>query len=247
MEKKFIFDLCCQVYKAISIDIDAISTGSTKPCIMTVINDEGKLIGSYVVKVFNQNTIQQSQATNKEVYGNVLAQAFDLDVPNAALIRVDQNLITQLNSSPKYRNSQLIRGVYFGTKYIENPMDYADSVKIPNWELETVFAFDVLIRNVDRRTKKPNLFFKDGNLFLIDHELSLNTSQETFLNLFEEREKYWVFIDNPNTKQKHVFLDKLRELNRQNPVTFDTFDEYLRTLNVDILDDCKTTIGAIWK
>ncbi|MBK8567059.1 MAG: hypothetical protein IPN76_27950 [Saprospiraceae bacterium] len=68
------------VYKAISVDQEAISRGSTKPCIMMVADSNGKIVGDYVVKVFKPTNFEQSQPTNKEVYGNSLARAFDLAV-----------------------------------------------------------------------------------------------------------------------------------------------------------------------
>lgn len=163
------------VYKAIAVDQEAIVSGSTKPCIMTVADSSGKIIGDYVVKVFKPNNIEQSQSTNKEVYGNVLAQAFDLAVPKPALVRVGKDVIGQLNSSERYRDFHLLPGVYFGSEYLNNALDYSGAVnlKLETWEEETIFAFDALIRNIDRRAKKPNLFFKDGTVHLIDHELSL--------------------------------------------------------------------------
>ena len=68
------------VYKAISVDQEAIISGSTKPCIMMVADSNGKIVGDYVVKVFKPSNIEQSQPTNKEAYGNALARAFDLAV-----------------------------------------------------------------------------------------------------------------------------------------------------------------------
>lgn len=37
--------------------------------------------------------------------------------------------------------------------------------------------------------------------------------------------------------RKHLFLAYLRERNKKNRVEFDTFAEFLRTFDVDILDD----------
>ncbi len=229
------------VYKAIAVDQAAIVGGSTKPCIMTVADSNGKIVGDFVVKVFKPNNIEQSQPTNKEVYGNVLAQAFDLAVPNAALVSVGKDIIDQLNGSERYRNFHLLPGVYFGSEYLNNALDYSGAVnmKLEAWEEENIFAFDAFIRNIDRRAKKPNLFFKDGTVHLIDHELSLQLHGKTFDEMYQDREKHWKFmnLDDPDLRREHIFLETLRERNKKNPVTFDTFREYLRILDVDLLDE----------
>lgn len=139
-------------YKAIAIDQEAIQAGSTKPCLMAVKNQNGQIVGNYVVKIFKPSNLEQGRNTNKEVYCNVLAREFDLAVPEAALIYVKKELIDQLNISPRYQNFNLIPGYYFGSLYIENTLDFSDAVrfKIESWEIENIFAFDVLIRKENR-------------------------------------------------------------------------------------------------
>mgnify|MGYP001359270584 CR=1 FL=1 len=139
-------------------------------------------------------------------------------------------------------------GTYFGSEYLDNTLDYSATVdlKLEEWEEETIFAFDAFIRNIDRRTRKPNLFFKDRTVHLIDHELSLHLDGKTFDELFEEREKHWKFmnLEDPELRREHLFLAKLKERNKKNPVTFDTFREYLRTLDVDLLDEYATQLES---
>jgi len=217
-----------QVYEAIAINQQAIQSGSSKPCLMTLA-DKGKPIGEYVVKVFKPHNLSQAANTNKEVYGNILANEFDLLTPKAALARVGQDIVDILNKSEKYKGFNLIRGTYFASKYIENALDFSNAVnlKVENWEIENIFAFDVLIRNVDRHKKKPNLFFKDRQLCLIDHELCLAT------NLLDKPFSEMV----KDNQRQHLFLSYLQELNRKNTVEFDTFREYLINFDIDLLDD----------
>jgi hypothetical protein len=60
------------VYKAIAVDQAAIVGGSTKPCIMTVADSNGKIVGDYVVKVFKPNNIEQSQLDLLDEYASQL-------------------------------------------------------------------------------------------------------------------------------------------------------------------------------
>ena len=231
------------IFDAIAINQEAILSGSTKPCLMTLADDKGKLIGEYVVKIFKPQNISQSANTNKEVYGSILASEFELSTPKAVLAKVDQNIIDKLNQSVRYKGFNLIRGTYFASEYIDNALDYSNAVnlRVENWEIENIFAFDVLIRNIDRHIKKPNLFFKDREICLIDHELSFATNllDKSFTDMVKDKRKYWNFveIENERIKRKHLFLSHLRERNRKKTVEFDTFREYLTTFDIDILDD----------
>lgn len=230
------------VLKAIAIDVKAIHSGSTKPCLMTLADENGTPAGEYVVKIFKPNTLLQANNTHKEVFGSVLAEAFCLKTPKPVLAKVDQKIIDALNKSEKYKGFNLEKGVYFAAEFIENALDYskATELNLEDWEIENTFAFDVLIRNIDRHERKPNLFFKDREIYLIDHELCFATSllQEPFLKMAKEMKKYWNFIevDTPSFRRKHIFLEELRERNKVNSVTFYTFREYLRNFDPEILD-----------
>lgn len=231
------------IYEAIAVNQKAIQTGSSKPCLMTLADNNGKPIGEFVVKVFKPHNLSQAANTNKEVYGNILATEFDLLTPKAVLARVSQNIIDELNQSDKYAGFNLIKGTYFASEYIENALDYSKALNlsVEDWEIENIFAFDVLIRNTDRHIKKPNLFYKDREICLIDHELSFATSllDKPFPEMVKDRKKYWNFVEiqNDGFKRKHLFLNHLRERNRKKFVEFDTFKEYLTNFDIDILDD----------
>ena len=231
------------VYKALTVDIDGIHSGSTKPCIMTLADNEGNLKGQYVVKVFKPTNLAQSQNTNKEVYGSALATTFNFATPKPVLAQVGQTIIDQLNKSEKFKGFDLIRGTYFATEYLENVFDYSSAKKSPieNWEIENIFAFDVFIRNIDRHKRKPNLFFKNREVHLIDHELSfaIGLLDKPFEEMLKEPKKYWNFVEVKKAngfERKHLFLEYLRKLNKTKGVEFDTFAEYLTHFDVDILD-----------
>lgn len=239
------------VLKAIAVDQEAIHSGSTRPCLMTLEDESGHPAGDYVVKVFKPLNLEQGFNTHKEVFGSVLAEAFDLNTPEAVLVRVNREIIDSLNESEQYKGFNLEPGIYFGCRYIENVLDYS-KVKpkaLEDWELENIFAFDVLIRNQDRRVKKPNLFFKEDEIFVIDHELSFATAlmKEPFLEMLGDKQKYWNFIeiDEPGFQRKHLFLEALRERKMAGGVNFDTFGEYLRTFNPGVLDEYNQQLSEL--
>jgi len=222
------------IYKAIRLIKTSLRGGTTLPCLMTVIENTGIIQGTYVVKVFDIKHLQQYNPTNKEIIVNYLATEFDLSVPKMAIIEVPENIIKELLEKKDYKNKSLKAGLYFGCEFIDNTTFYEEEVKNSNydeWELETIFAFDALIRNFDRVIKKPNILFKNGSFVLIDHELSLNI-ERTF-------EEYKAFDNYKNvlqgTKGKHIFLEYLQLKHKKESIHFDDFIESLRTLNLSRL------------
>lgn len=237
------------IYNALILEQSAILGGTTLPCIMVVGDKDGNIKGNYVVKVFGQQHIKQYNPTNKEIFANVLAEEFDLIVPKGAIIYVNEILIAEIQKNPSYRNLELKSGYYFGCEYIESVLSFSD-VELSNyekWEVESVFAFDVLIRNFDRRIGKPNILATEANFILIDHDLSLDI-QKSFIE-YIEFDNYQNLIH--GVKGEHIFLDFLKKSqvesdNNENFVRtvlynrsvndFNDFCENLRNLNLNELD-----------
>lgn len=198
---------------------------------------------TYVVKVFSQKNLQQIQSTNKEIYASVLAHQFDLKVPKPALVEVGSEIIAELQQDEAQKDKELRPGFYYGCEYLNGPVNYSDAMPeslLDVWEMENVFAFDVLLRNVDRRVRKPNLFFKDKSIYLIDHELCLDINKS-----FEEYTDMdgWQFINSES--RKHIFLDHLRKANEKEIIEFDTFQEYFAKLSLSTLDNVATQLEGL--
>lgn len=226
------------IYQALTIEESALLGGSTLPSIMTVQNAEHQLVGKYVVKVFKQRNIEQYQPTNKEVYCHVLASEFDLHVPNGALIYVNSFLINELKTHERYKELELKEGYYFGTEYLANASPFQVNLSekfIDDITVENIFAFDVLIRNMDRNIQKPNFIFWNGNPILIDHDIALNIEKgfEEYLEL-----NLWNILKS-DTSKRHIFMDRLQQSKQKGLWTFEEFLEYLRSLNFNKLYACR--------
>jgi hypothetical protein len=232
------------IYTAILLEKGNVKGGTTLPCQMTVVNNEGTIIGSYIVKVFGQRHIEQYNPTNKEIIANYLASEFDLTVPKMAIINVSQAIIDELKTQEAYQNVILTAGYYFGCQFIENTLSYEIGIKTTNyelWELETIFAFDVFIRNYDRRIRKPNILFKNGNFILIDHDLSLDIHKS--YAAYKAFDNYQNVIQ--GVKGRHIFLEHLQKLHKKKPISFDDFIESLRTLNIGKLHQLKEFLESL--
>jgi hypothetical protein len=219
------------ILKATSFQEFALRGGSSLPCIVSVEGENGDFLkDDYVIKIFKQD---KSNHTCKEVFAAVLAQHFELKTPQPALIEVNNSLLNELRKQEKYKNWAVTEGVFYGCKYLKGAKSFIDAPTFKTydiWEITNLFAFDVLILNTDRQLEKPNVLTKNKDMYVIDHELSMNISKpfDTYLN-----QNQWDFF----IKQKrggHLFREYLRQINK---VTFDEFTENLRTLRPQILYD----------
>ena len=223
-------------FTAVSIERAPIRGGSSLPCLLTVKDERGNLLPRpYVVKIF---THKHREATCNEVFAHVLAREFDLNTPPAALIEVDISLIAGLRKLTAYANRDIEPGNWFGTQLLENALDWSRTlpsnvVSAPVMAL--IFAFDVLLRNGDRRMGKPNFFLYEGEPVLIDHELCLHYPKK-FSEIVANVQD-WQFL-RPNAEtgnEGHAFYTRLRKLHRKNGLDFGPFLEYLRILNPQAL------------
>ncbi|MGN6248892.1 MAG: HipA family kinase [Ginsengibacter sp.] len=225
------------VYKAISFNKIIKKGGRTEPWIVIV--NAGNTLKPYVVKLFESKLIETRDSVTNEVVGNVLAREFNIPVPNAALIDLDEDFVEtikdredllQILDERDYRikfGSELLEG-YFNFDY--KAFSLKDVRKII--DIDNVYAFDNLIRNRDRNgVLKPNILIKSTNAFLIDHELGFEDINDGIVNDMKNWKWDRRFCD------YHIFYNFLKN----SPVKikkeyFHEFGEYLKYLNVSTLE-----------
>lgn len=163
------------VYEAIGFQNILEKGGHSTPWVVTVNVDSSPK--PYVVKLYKQIDIETRNKMTAEVLGNVLASDFNLKTPNAAIINFSdgfrrtlnqtcEDLLAFVDERPKF-GSFLIDGANIfntGTKR-------SDVGKIIDPAL--LYAYDYFIGNRDRTIHKPNLIVKNGEGYLIDHEMAL--------------------------------------------------------------------------
>jgi len=205
--------------------------GSTKPWLIRAESFEGE-IGDYVIKIFTDKQIREGFSINKEIFASILARQFDLKTPEVAFIKISNNFIKLLPDEIKSRIESTSSRVLFGSKYISSPLNYTPALRnkyLKEYDIETIFAFDTFIFNMDRVKRKPNLFFHQGFCYLIDHELSLIYNKP-----FEEYKKNNILYARYSFERRHIFLDYLKK--SKNEITFDTFAYYLDLINLKELE-----------
>jgi hypothetical protein len=218
------------IYKGIQFQKRLEKGGRTKPWLI-IVNENGSL-SQYVVKMFTQNDNDNNFSLLNEVAGNVLAQEFGIKVPKAALIEFDDDFINTIGD-PELEEIFLYTDerLKFATKLLNPSYEYSPNIfnrqQLRSYlEIDSIFAFDVLIQNGDRTTGKPNLLFFNKEGYLIDHELGFNIATSMKLQSF--------FI-NPQFMY-HIFYDYLCDSwNSTKKDYFNEFCEYLKLLNVNNL------------
>jgi hypothetical protein len=218
------------IYKAKVFESRIEKGGRTRPLVVTVRDNEGHL-KQFVVKLYSKSDVQENKALGKEVLLIPLIEEFDLLTPSPALIRFDQGFI---NTLPRELQTEVIeKGAYlnFGCEYLDGSLTFNET--IPQLTLDeldnvdTIFAFDVLLRNLDRRLTKPNLLIQERSIYLIDHEFCLivNGDYENW------EDPTWTF-----PVKNHVFYPYLsNKIKKTKEYCFSAFEDNLRRINVSKL------------
>jgi len=215
--------------------------GSTKPWVVEAIDPSGRA-DFFVVKMFTPKQIQQQNAVSKEVFGNVLARAFDLPVPDFAFVRFDKPFLETLQSPYSETERASAQGLRFGSRFASGHAIWDDAVPSDHIDLQKmacIYAFDNLVRNLDRGgfRKKPNLLVRDGAFLLIDHEQIFpfaddpDDYNDAPILGFQKGE--WAY-----PHEVHLFYPQLKSLSKAQKVeVFTTFAEHLSRLDPYLLED----------
>ncbi|HXB92281.1 MAG TPA: HipA family kinase [Puia sp.] len=223
------------IYNAISFQRVLEKGGRTKPWLVLV--NTGTSVQPYVVKLFETALIEEKDSVTSEVLGNILAREFDLHVPDAALINMGNSDFTKTIQDPALLKildekdnrlkfgSSLLDGFY---RFDASSVSLAEAKRMI--EIDTLFAFDNLIRNPDRNNLKPNLLVKSDQAFLIDHELGFEITDTSIheLKSWQWKERFFRY---------HIFYNYLK--NSPQAIKKDYFDEFgelLVRLNVKFLE-----------
>ncbi len=177
------------------------------------------------------------------IIGNILAKEFGLSAPKAAFIDFTEEFKFTLNVPEQQQlaikdDSRL----KFGTEYCEGAIRYQEGTYKTTLnkfiEIDTLYAFDMMIRNSDRGAAKPNLLLANDAGLIIDHELCLKLGADTISTLEGNR----LGLDSNSSHICHHFLKKSKIASKRN--YFDTFEEYLRVFNPNILQPYFSQLNA---
>lgn len=210
--------------------VERLKGGSTHPWVVLVLGASGKP-EKYVVKPFRPSLQPTIAQTANEVLAAQLASAFDLVRPEPALIEFTPTFRSTLAPAERQQIQGAENNMYYGCRLLEGAYPWSlalSNATTAQYDSATIYAFDNLICNVDRRPAKPNLLVVAEEAYVIDHELACAIPGRTFARL---REGVW-----EHNYQGHLFYQSLRSANHQFvDELFIEFADNLRRLNIDLL------------
>jgi hypothetical protein len=195
------------IYQAIEFK-SVMEGGSTRPWQVTVLKNG--MPTSYVVKLYSEKDNEQNCTVFKECVCSSLAKEFDLQTPEPALVDFTPDFIETLPDDLRSILTRKDPRLKFATELLEPPyQNYSPTLQekyLKTYDIGSIYAFDNLILNVDRRKDKPNLLFKEASAVLIDHELTFATTENTLKEL--KNNNIWL-----HNFKRHIFYDVLSEMN----------------------------------
>jgi hypothetical protein len=166
-------------------------------------------VGDFVVKL-RGGMDRRLTALVSELIASKLAFYFGIAAPEPALVSIETgfaDLVAATQPSHAKRIQQSA-GLNFGSRLLTDVATWPVDKSIPAamWtRAVSIFAFDALIQNPDRRfTPNPNLFSRGDEILVFDHELAFSFIED----IFPQAEPWR--LDRCNFLTDHVFFRRLK-------------------------------------
>tara|TARA_R110002012_G_scaffold78049_2_gene198902 strand:+ start:2675 stop:3490 length:816 start_codon:yes stop_codon:yes gene_type:complete len=233
------------IYEAIAYEDVQLTGGTTRPLVFSVMGDN---IFPYVVKIFSANDNRQYYPISKECIAWMIANEFEIPQPKSAIVHFGDDILQSIPVHIRQRILDSGEYYHYGTVYHDGAK-IADSnylgKKLEGWELERLFGFDMLIYNMDRTLRKPNLLTWNDEYMIIDHELSF---PEMIKSITEEikRNDFSSFYNNSRLRS-HLLIPPLKKLRSRMhmPLKYEEFSYSLARLDLRILEKLKERLLSI--
>src|SRR5690606_3498170 len=144
------------------------------PLVVTAVDTQSGVRGDYVVKL-NASERMHEQARLRELVAAFMAIELDIPVVVPAVIDVGADFVETLQGKAFYGKASRSLGYNVGSEYLKNMPTLDNHIPLSEAQKangQHIFAFDVLIENVDRNFEKPNMLTDGNRLVILDHELA---------------------------------------------------------------------------
>ncbi|MGB4846493.1 MAG: HipA family kinase [Saprospiraceae bacterium] len=170
-----------------------LGSSSNKPMLTTCFNIGNSVKKDIVVKLMASERMS-ADACMKECVASLMALALNIETPRPVSVLIQDLFIQSRKGYEDIKRYEPSKGINFGTEFIYGLEEIYPLYQLENHlrsEALKIFAFDLLIQNIDRTLPpgKPNLFTDHHHLYILDHELAF-----AFLDLIiPSKEKPWQF------------------------------------------------------
>ncbi|MEH6306189.1 HipA family kinase [Olivibacter sp. CPCC 100613] len=221
---------------------EELGNSANKPVIVTAINKETGVRSDYVVKL-NASERMHVEARMLEILGAFIAIELKIPVVVPAVIEIGQDFCATLIGKTYFQKAGESLGYNVGSEYRSALSILANNIPLTESQekiAQHIFAFDLLIENVDRNNDKPNMLTDGHTLIVLDHELGFG-----FMRVlpFLRNQKPWELGEAElQWITKHCLYNRLKGKVSE----LDSFCEKLVTLDAEFWDRAKSLIPPEW-
>lgn len=152
--------------------IKTFDSGANAPILAGGIDMHSNKKGEFVIKLKAGETMKDPSANLKELLAAFIAMEIDIPVIQPVLMEVTQPFVETVTNALSKKQATKSLGLNFGSVYIDG---YATITTAPLSDkllpfAQRLFAFDMLIQNVDRTIEKPNMLTNGEEIIALDHE-----------------------------------------------------------------------------
>jgi HipA-like kinase len=217
-----------------------LTSGRNRPAVFGCVDQDGNPAGEFVVKLSGaMETRDRGPAS--ELIASFLAGHFGILRPEPAAVELHPDLLVWL-SKQKPELAQVLRrsaGANFGSAFLTDVSNWPVGKSLPDGMLPaavSIFAFDCLISNDDRRRGNSNVLVRGDDIVVIDHEAAFS-----FLYLVSARNRSWE-VGHLNAVRNHVFFYQLR----RQPLDLGNFIARLAALSDGKLESIIRDVPGQW-
>lgn len=224
--------------------IRPMKNGRTRPLLLGCEDLPGNPF-EVVVKLRGRQMAEKAQIA--ELIAAQLADDLNLDVPRAGVVEVPagfEEIVTDPEAAAAVKESI---GFNFGSVHLGTGFTTWPPNRSPHGaqrdQAASIFAFDTLLQNPDRRTDNPNLWVRSDRLGVYDHEQAFSF---LFLPIIGGASRPWVSADQANAfrfLEKHIFYSALRG----SSFDLEGFQERLGSLTDEQLGSYAVSVPAEWR
>ena len=220
---------------------EAMEKGRNQPLKMICETENGT--ADYIVKLWNNPELPLGiHSLAREIYGALLANFFELNTPEVAVVEIEKDFSFGIPNPGVRERVRQSPGLNFGSKYLsDSPIFNPPASPSKFHEAALIFCFDMLIGNLDRNLRKPNLFDTAKGLILFDHEQAFPYSTPRLM-LGGVREP-WEFIKE-GWHAEHVLYSSLK--GKDCALEIEEFVGILYGLSNQIFATIEAKIPAEW-
>jgi hypothetical protein len=198
--------------------------------------------GLEVVAKFSSGCDQAEVNLVREVIGACLAADLGLPVPEPYLVDISPEWVASIQDAALRARIAVSSPVAFGSRLVTGQFATWASANNLSSALRplatSVFAFDAIVQNPDRRPENANCIAKDDDIRIFDHELAFAHK----LILFWKPPWAVGGLGNFEKRETHIFVDQLRKT----PIDWEPIRDAWSSLSDAMLGDYEAAIPLEW-